>query len=408
MSETLSTAGRPSMEKKYATIYCMVISVVYALAKSVYSTLLPSIIDSYGLTLTRTSLLEISESIGSAAAMLVAMLIADKLDRKRSLIVSSLLYGGALLFEGAEPVFTVFLLMRLIAGFCDRYIDSVAAAYMSDIYSDKRARVISILHLVYSLGMLIAPSYAAWMLSSTGRWSPAYRYVGIVFIVCAAAYALTELKKSERTHGKSSRRSVKIPYREMLRSKQIWALILYSFFGGSMYYTTLIPTYLENLAPDVYTVRFVSVMLTAGTLGNLASRFVLSIFSQKLRPRVVIPSTTIGANILLCASLFFLTGNRWVLAVVYTVYSFLVGANYTLKFILACSEFPEASATVLSATSLAVAAGNIVLSRIIGIVSDSGGYLASTAVYLPCMIIAAIAIIWGFSEKKSSGVNKAV
>ena len=385
-----------------ATAYCFVISVIYAMSGAVFSTLLPSMISSYNLSLADSSLLSVAESIGSAIAMVISMLAADRLDRRGSLIVTCLLYGAAFLWESTAPAFTLFLALRLCVGLTDRYLDSLTAAYMSDIYEERRGRVISVMHLIYSVGMLIAPTFAATILRTTGTWSPTYRYLGFAFLILGTAYLLISIfvKSPEAKAKKAAKVKKVIPYKAMLRSKKIWALMFYSFFAGSHYYFTLIPTYLEGKDISRYSIVFVSAMLTAGTIGNLISRTTLSIFTDRLKPHHVIPLTTIIGNALVCSALLFFTGNRYVVVALYVIYSFLVGSNYTMKFILACEEFPEASATVISATSLAVAAGNIVFSRLIGVIADKFGYLASTAVHFPCIVIASLFIIWGYSEKK--------
>ena len=401
----MDTQRYKAVNVRAATVYCFAISVVYAMSGAVFSTLLPSMINTYGLSLADTSLLTIFESIGSVIAMVFSMIAADRLDRKGSIIVCCLLYGAFLLWESTAPIFFLFLGLRLIVGLTDRYLDSLTAAYMSDLYEERRGRVISVMHLIYSFGMLAAPTFAATVLKRSGSWAPAYRYLGFIFLTFGGAYLIFSLvvRDPAKIKTSSAKKEKKIiPYKEMLRSKKIWALILFSFFGGSHYYLTLIPTYLESYDIQRFSIEFVSVMLTAGTVGNLVSRTTLSVFSNRLKPHRVIPVTTIVGNLLVCSAMLFCTHNRILVVVLYVCYSFLVGSNYTMKFILACSEFPEASATVISSTSLAVAAGNIVVSRLIGVVSDKFGYLASTFIHFPCMVIAALAIVWGYSEGKKT------
>ena len=84
--------------------FCCVMMFAFSLSSSMYSSLAPFIITHYGISLTESSLITISSSVGNLLINLLIIRMADKYDKGRLLAVLCFIAAASLLISGGAPV----------------------------------------------------------------------------------------------------------------------------------------------------------------------------------------------------------------------------------------------------------------------------------------------------------------
>ena len=358
-----------------ATAFTFVFMAGYALSAGMLGTLMPRIIEYYGLTLSAASSINIAKEVGNTASMIFALLVVDRLDKNRLLAVMGLCFGGALLLFGTAPAFALLLAVQLVIGFSGGLLDNLCATYVSDLYGERRARFVSILHTLFALGNMAGPKFAAWCYS-LGGWTLSFLTSGIALAAAAALFfVLTRLVGPPDAAVKKAPGQVRqnIPYGKILKGKNLWYLSIASmFFSGLTYLTVWLPTYLDWRDPSVYTTDFCATVMTAYSLGMLISRTGLAALSEKISTATYVKWSSLLAALLFAVLLVVQQPLVWTIGIF--LFGVISGANYTARFVLSCQEYPEYSSTASAFTGAFAALGNILYSAGIGALADAGYY----------------------------------
>ena len=358
-----------------ATIFTFVFMAGYALSSGILGTLMPRIIEYYNLSLSAASTINIAKEGGNTASMIFALLVVDRLDKSRLLLVMGLSFGAALLLFGFAPAFAVLLLIQLVIGFSGGLLDNLCATYVSDLYGERRARFVSILHTLYAVGNMVGPKFASWSYS-VGGWTLSFLTSGAALVLAGVLYfLLTKMVGAPATAvgGSESTAARAIPYGQILRSKNLWWLSVVSLaFASTTYLIVWLPTYLDWLNPAVYTTDFCANVMTAFSFGMLISRTGLAALSGKMRTETYAKWSCLFSAILFAAMLVVQQPLFWLGGMF--LFGVISGASYTARFVLSCQEFPEYSATASAFTGVFGALGNVLYSAGIGALADAGYY----------------------------------
>lgn len=358
-----------------ATIFTFVFMAGYALSSGILGTLMPRIIEYYNLSLSAASTINIAKECGNTASMIFALLVVDRLDKSRLLMVMGLSFGTALLLFGFAPAFAVLLLIQLVIGFSGGLLDNLCATYVSDLYGERRARFVSILHTLYAVGNMIGPKFASWSYS-VGGWNLSFLTSGTALLIAGILYfLLTKMVGKPVTAVKrdGSKAARSIPYGKILRRKNLWWLSVVSLsFASTTYLIVWLPTYLDWMDPAVYTTNFCANVMTAYSFGMLISRTGLAALSGKMRTETYAKWSCLFSAGLFAIMLVVQQPMLWLCGMF--LFGVISGASYTARFVLSCQEFPEYSATASAFTGVFGALGNVLYSAGIGAMADAGYY----------------------------------
>ena len=99
-------------------VFCCVMMFAFSLSSSMYSSLAPFIITHYGMTLTESSLITISSSIGNLLINLVIIRLADRFDKGHLLAVlcGMGIYGLWIALAADECVRGILMIIRWKSG----------------------------------------------------------------------------------------------------------------------------------------------------------------------------------------------------------------------------------------------------------------------------------------------------
>lgn len=357
-----------------ATIFTFIFMSGYALTYTMVGTLLPGMIQYYELSISQASYINISLELGGTSAMILALFLLDRMNKGKTLLVLALLFGLIGLFTGTAPAYVILLASRFLLGLIGSVLDNLCATYISDLYGEHRARYVSILHTLFAIASMIAPKFAAFCYG-VGGWSLAYLISGgamtVAAVLAIVILAVMGLPKNAMDEGKQEK--LRIPYREMLQSRNMRWLCLASFiFAGYSYVTMWLSTYLDGRDSSVYTVGFCSTIMTAYYVGAVISRVGLAAISEKISSAVYLKWASLFSGVLLAALLLIQRPMAWLVG--FLLYGVIGGAMYTGRFVLSCQEFPQFSATASSLTGICSFGGNMAFNAVMGAAADAGYY----------------------------------
>ena len=385
-----------------ATIFTFVFMGGFALSTCMLGTLLPGIITHYSLSLTQASALNIVYESANAFAMVVALFVADRMDKGKLLTLLAATFGLILIFHGCAPTYAILLGIRLIMGIVGSLLDNLCASYISDLYGDKRARYISILHTLYAIGSMAAPKFAA-ICYSAGGWSLAYLAAGgamaaagvlSVIILRVMGYPPTAIAEQPE-----SPKAVHIPYGEMFRSRNlIWLSMVSILIAGQFYVTIWLSTYLDWLDNTVYTVEFCSTIMTALYLGMILSRIIIAAVSEKVGAALYLKWASLLSSLLLIALLLIQQPMVWLVGAFF--YGLISGSMFTSRIVLSCQEFPQFSATGSAFTGVFAALGSVGFNSLMGKAADAGLYTQAMIVNAVIVALTFLVFQFGYRSKK--------
>ncbi len=372
-----------------ATIFTFIFMSGYALTYTMLGTLLPGIIQHYSLSISQASYINISLELGGTSAMVLALFLLDRLNKGKTLLILALFFGLIALYTGSAPPFALMLISRFFMGLVGSVLDNLCATYISDLYGEHRARYVSLLHTFFAIASMIAPKFAA-LCYQVGGWSLAYLVCGGAMTIAAvlAVVILRVMGFPQNSMDDQKQEKTKIPYREMLQSRNMRWLCLASFlFAGYSYVAMWLSTYLDGQNSSIYTVGFCSTIMTAYYVGSVVSRVGLAAISEKISSAVYLKWASLLSGILLAALLLIQQPVAWLVGSF--LYGVIGGAMYTGRFVLSCQEFPQFSATASSLTGICSFGGNMAFSAVMGMVADAGFYTQG-------MMVISVLLLSGF------------
>ena len=384
-----------------ATIFTFIFMSGYALTYTMLGTLLPGIIQHYSLSISQASYINISLELGGTSAMVLALFLLDRLNKGKTLLILALFFGLIALYTGSAPPFALMLISRFFMGLVGSVLDNLCATYISDLYGEHRARYVSLLHTFFAIASMIAPKFAA-LCYQVGGWSLAYLVCGGAITIAAvlAVVILRVMGFPQNSMDDQKQEKTKIPYREMLQSRNMRWLCLASFlFAGYSYVAMWLSTYLDWQNSSIYTVGFCSTIMTAYYVGSVVSRVGLAAISEKISSAVYLKWASLLSGILLVALLLIQQPVAWLVGSF--LYGVIGGAMYTGRFVLSCQEFPQFSATASSLTGICSFGGNMAFSAIMGMVADAGFYTQGMLVIAVLLVTGFFIFEFGYRSKQS-------
>ena len=386
---------------RVAAVFLICFMTGFALASSMYGSLLPDIIDHYSLPLTQASLFDMTAEIGSVCAMLLAMFVLDRLDKNIMIAAMMLTYSATMLLTGAVPPLTILILTKLFMGISGVVVDELCATYMSDLYGDKRSRMISILHTFFAVGSMFGPQVAAMALKNGGGFGGAYRGVGLVCTALVAVFILLMTVLGRPTPAVSNidytGKRKKIPFREILQNRNMrWLCLGGALLAGITYINTWAPTYLQTTHPDRFDAAFCSTVLTAAYVGMVVSRVLYGTLSPRFTAGQYMRLSCLltAADILLMLSF----PQRWIWLVGMFLFGVFSGAQYTAKFVMAVSEYAEFSSTAASVAAVFASLGNMLLKLTVNSIADAGHYTAAMLLPVAMLLLAWAVFRFGYGD----------
>ena len=358
-----------------ATAFCYFFYFAQSVARNVYNTLTPFVVDHYGTSLTQSSVFTIAENIGYVVIMYVVTVVADRIDKAWLLFGLSAVYSVMLLVMGNGPSFLLFLASLFITGMIGRYMDTTCTAYISDLYGDDRNRYMSFLLILYYIGTTLAPNLNTFIIEVIGqKWYVTYIVAGflmgagsLLYLVFLLTVKKPPLAIRERTRESGQK---KISALTLIRNRNIASLCgNYVFNAFALYFTTQLVLYLSMTAPDVYTTSMRGFIATSGSVGLVVGSALYVWISRKM-------SADKYLRLEILVTFFFnllgLMINRpvfWMLSRFLS--SAIGGGSFTARTLLCCEEYPEYSSSAIAVVSLTSGIASIIATPLLNMLAEA-------------------------------------
>ncbi len=361
-----------------ATAFCYFFYFAQSVARNVYNTLTPFIIDHYGTSLTESSVFTIAENIGFVVIMYIVTVVADRIDKAWLLFGLGSVYSVILLIMGNSPSFLLFVSSLFITGMIGRYMDTTCTAYISDLYGENRNRYMSLLLILFYIGSTLAPNLNTFIIEVIGqKWYVTYVVAGVLMGTGSILYLvfLLTVKKPATAVSKQSARNEqkKISALALIKNRNIASLCgNYLFNAFAMYSSSQLILYLSMTDPTVYTTSVRGFIATAGSVGLVVGSALYVWISQRmsadkyLRVEILVTFLFSFLGLLINRPLF------WMLSKFLS--SAIGGGSFTARTLLCCEEYPEYSSSAIAVVSLTSGIASIIATPLLNMLAEATSF----------------------------------
>jgi fucose permease len=216
----------------------------FAMTTDAVGSVIPRIIEEYRLSMTAASAFQYATMTGIAVGALLLGFLADRLGRKRTIIVGLALYGASSLVFAASDRFVAFVFLLGLGGLGISVFKIGALALVGDVSVSTIAhtRFMNTIEGFFAVGAIVGPAIVA-TLSGAG-WSWKWLYV-IAAAICVALVAMAGRAQYPRTRGHAERANLAqmvAVMRDPLALAVSALVVLYVAVEGAVY--VWMPTYL--------------------------------------------------------------------------------------------------------------------------------------------------------------------
>jgi fucose permease len=165
--------------------------------------LIPSLIRSIKLTFEQTDagigfvyfLFALAYAVGSFGGGSLTERLGRRLVLGGAVLVTGLGAAGL----GVAPSWVTFMLATLVAGAGAGCVDGGANGLVLDVYREGRGRAMSLLHVSYSVGALVAPLVIGMLVVSGVPWQVVVGGTGVVIAMLALVYVMVPMPSGRRS-----------------------------------------------------------------------------------------------------------------------------------------------------------------------------------------------------------------
>ncbi|WP_037363140.1 MFS transporter [Amycolatopsis orientalis] len=278
---------------------CFLAYLFDALEIVLLSLALPTIRHDLGLSVTQAGLLATATLLGIGVSSVTGGYVADNFGRKKALVASLLVFGGGTAALAVVPDFSVFLILRFLAGIGLGAVWSVVSAYVVETWPPRlRGRAAAFVISAFPAGGAIAAVLSAPFLPN---WRMMFFAAGVA-VVAPVLVVLAFFPESASWAEQKARtgRSVTVAHvlrgslrRTTLLGTLMAALALTGYWGT----TTWLPTYLtvERGLPAPSVAVFVTVL----NLGMFLGYNGFGLLADSFGRRRTIVATLVGVTVTL-------------------------------------------------------------------------------------------------------------
>jgi fucose permease len=162
----------------------------FAMTTDAVGSVIPRVISEYGLSLTAAGAFQYATMTGIAVGALLLGFLADRIGRRRTIVLGLLLYGAASLLMAISGQFVVLVFLLGIAGLGISVFKTAALALIGDVTSSTRAhtRFMNTVEGWFAVGAIAGPAIVAILLSRGLSWRWLYC---VAAVICLALVVMT-------------------------------------------------------------------------------------------------------------------------------------------------------------------------------------------------------------------------
>lgn len=274
------TAGRSKLPLIRALTCLMFL--MFAMTSDAVGSVIPKVIDEFRLDMKAASAFQYAPMAAMAAGALLLGFLADRLGRKRTIVLGLALYGVSSALFAVGDSFAQFVGLLAVGGVGVSIFKTGALALIGDI-STSTAQHTSIMNLVegfFGIGSTVGPAIVAALLATGFSWK--WLYV-IAALICAVLIVLALTAKFPQRRSTAETPAGLMPTLELLRDPfALWfsgLIMLYVAVEVAVY--VWMPTYLRLYhGPIAWVVPFaLTVFFVLRAAGRLVGAWLLGLLS---------------------------------------------------------------------------------------------------------------------------------
>ncbi|MFG3055470.1 MFS transporter [Kitasatospora sp. NPDC048239] len=275
---------------------CFLAYLFDALEIVLLSLTLPRIRHDMGLTVYQGGLLATATLLGIGVSSVLGGYLADNFGRKKALVLSLLTFGGFTVALYAVPNFSVFLILRFLAGIGLGTVWSVVSAYIVETWpAESRGRAAAFVISAFPAGGILAATLSGYLLPN---WRLLFLIAGAAVVAPVAVVLFCFRESADWAAQKAGNAAAAVSVRDVLRGPlrrttllgTLMAALVLTGYWGAM---TWLPTYLtteRGLAPGSMA-RFVMIL----NIGIFVGCNGFGLLADRIGRRPTIILTLIGA-----------------------------------------------------------------------------------------------------------------
>ena len=343
----------------------------FSMSISLQGQLFSSIKEAYGLSLSQGGLLLSMQSVGGALLAVVCILFISVLNKTRLMVACGLVLCVLLMLVGVLPPLILLFIMYAVLGFSGGAINTLSNSVMVDTVPQKAERYINFMHMLFSLGSVIAPVAAQAIFPSVGLSGVFLIFGG--FSLCWAVYAVFAFSSHMKTPLITGSFSVGPRFREaaaVLKTRGMSIVFVFSILMTTWQLSAIY--YISTLFADItHSPMKGAFALSLLFLGMMIARLIYARFAEKYsKGRVLMLFNCLG---LLAWTAVFFVPDITAKYIFVVISAMACGNNFPITFSAACRLVPHNTAAASGFVNLGYYIAIFVFIPIVGALGDSIG-----------------------------------
>jgi fucose permease len=288
MSDTDSTAEHNNL-RLIRWLTCLMFF-TFAMTTDAVGSVIPQIIDQFALSMKAAGSFQYATMGGIAAGALLLGFLADRLGRKRTIILGLALYGLSSILFALGDAFGTFVALLAVAGLGISIFKIGALALIGDISASttSHTRFMNTVEGFFAVGAIVGPAIVATLIAAGVSWK--WLYI-IAAAICVALVAIASLVRYPGVQASAERASLRQMVRVMKDPLALGFSILVALYVAvEVAIYVWMPTYLRDYdgasewlptyaLTIFFVLRAIGRFLGAWFLGRVAWTVVLAWFS---------------------------------------------------------------------------------------------------------------------------------
>lgn len=258
------------------TIGCFLSYLIFGLFDSLKGTTLPALIEDTGYTYSLGGTIIMGQYAGYFTATLFTGIITDYLGKRRTLIAAILcLICGVTgySFSSSLPFLLGFI---FLIGVGLGSLELAGCNIITEIYKDKKGRLLNILTAIAGIGAIISPAVSGYLLGRGLPWRMIYRYglliaIPVTFYFFLMSYPADSVKSTVQTEKSRPGLGNMLARRELL----LMYLVNFSYMAAEIAIATWMVDFYQNVkhCSVAESSTYLSVFFIGMTAGRLLGSF---------------------------------------------------------------------------------------------------------------------------------------
>jgi MFS transporter, DHA1 family, quinolone resistance protein len=207
----------------------------FAMTTDAVGSVIPRLISEYGLSMTAAGSFQYATMLGIAIGALMLGFLADRIGRRRTIILGLLLYGGSSLLVAANGQFPVLVALLALSGLGIGDITTSSQAH---------TRLMNTVEGYFALGAIVGPALVALLVRAGMSWKWLY-------VIAAAICLVLVFMASRLRNTVPVSRVEKASFAQMLKVARdplalMFSLLIAFYVAVEVAIYTWMPTYLES------------------------------------------------------------------------------------------------------------------------------------------------------------------